>query len=258
MISFHDFILGSAELHFSPTHANTTTEVIPNITDDFSDLIPTGLCETWDCALTDEQIQLCPYSPKFARAVLEWFNQLHWPCGTPSGDPISLIELYADFVLTTGFSAPVQIVDKSKRSKGHKPKYAMRGDSLLADATSWCLSLQSRVWTRFFRWLVENSPSLDKLTIHTGYSLRRFGYRLGHASVPLRPRLVSGTESYQLLAGYFQISRGKRRNLSGTFNVSSLYSGELHFEWCIMYSHFWSFCSIVYQSHTRWTGILHK
>ena len=91
-----------------------------------------------------------------------------------------------------------------------------------------CNVMFGEYWRILFCWLVENSPSLDKLTIqtfHTGHSLRRFGYRLGHASVPLRPRLVSGTESYQLLAG-FTTSQGKRRKLAGTFTVSSFYSGE--------------------------------
>ena len=90
----------------------------------------------------------------------------------------------------------VQIAVKLKRSKRHKPK--MLWEVFFA-ATSWCLSLQSRVWTKLFRRSVRSSPSLNKLTIHAGYW--RFDYWLGHASVPLRPRFVSGAELRKVLLG---------------------------------------------------------
>ena len=119
----------------------------------FDTLRPSGTCSYIDCHLSEEHIQGCPYTAEFARAACEWASHLGW-VSPPVEQPISLIELYVDFCLYSGLSSPIQIVDKDKRKKGHRPKYALRGDHLTADLAGWELSLQSNTWARFFRWMV--------------------------------------------------------------------------------------------------------
>ena len=135
-------------------------------------------------------------------------------------EPISLLELYADFCLVTGLMAPVQVVSQEKRRRGHRPGYMMRSDSIVADSASRSLSIQSHFWSRFMRWFRLQIPAFQNLEIIPSRSLRRVGYRLCHIRFSRRTKLVSGILPYQVLAGYFNTSCGKRRSLSGVFQAS--------------------------------------
>ena len=198
-------------------------EPVTSVLTSFDALKPSGICNYLDCFLSAEDIQNCPFTPKLARAACEWASQLGWVT-PPVEEPISLIELYVDFCLFSGLSSPIQIVDKIKRQKGHRPKYALRGDHLKADLATWELSLQSNTWARFFRWMANRVPALKRLKFAPSRSLRSFGYRLWHVSINIRPVLTHGTEPFEILHRYFCTSSGKRRNLTGAFHLVSLRS----------------------------------
>ena len=86
-------------------------EPVTSVITSFDALKPSGICNYLDCFLSAEDIQNCPFTPKFARAACEWASQLGW-VSPPVEEPISLIELYVDFCLFSGLSSPIQIVDK--------------------------------------------------------------------------------------------------------------------------------------------------
>ena len=69
--------------------------------------------------------------------------------------------------------------------------------------------------------VVLHFDTLRSQEIHTVHSLKRFGYRLQHAAIPGRPRLVHNMKAAVLLFNYFNTSRGKRVNLKGCFTIST-------------------------------------
>ncbi len=73
--------------------------------------------------ITTEDIEACPYTPVFAQRMFDWFRKLEWPDESMAGHdsrPCSLLELYADFVLSTLTLAPAQLIPKSQRRPGFK------------------------------------------------------------------------------------------------------------------------------------------
>ena len=80
-------------------------------------------------SLTPEDIESCPYTPVFAQRMLDWFQKLEWPDESMAGHdsrPCSLLELYADFVLSTQTLAPAQRIPKAKCRPGFKSCYCLR------------------------------------------------------------------------------------------------------------------------------------
>lgn len=56
-------------------------------------------------------IATCPYTSVFAERLVAWFNKLKWPDVERANHdkrPCTLLELYADFVLSTHTLAPAQ------------------------------------------------------------------------------------------------------------------------------------------------------
>lgn len=213
------FIVAIAEKQFETNKAGQQIHnLVPQ--DSFEDLLPPGPLLTFDCTLPDGIADNCPYTAQFARAAAQWASCLQWPAAPQPGAPISLLELYCDFVLFSGLLAPVQISTPSERQRGARTKYFLRGDHILADHASLALSIQSRTWTRFVRWFIRHTPALSHLEVHPAKSLGRFGHRLFHASIDHRPLLTHRCEAYIILQKFFHTAYGKRRNLAGTFHVT--------------------------------------
>ena len=202
---------------------NKKPEPVPTPSISFEALKPVGECLYSNCHLSRSDIQSCPYTSTLAQSVGEWASQLGW-VDPPCTQPISLIELYVDWCLFSGLSAPIQVEEKARRKRGHRPKYFMRGDHIVADMAAWDLSIQSNTWARFFRWYVARVPALAHLSFQPSRSMGILGYRLWHVSLNHRPVLTHGIEAFQILHRYFCTSSGKRRNLTGAFHLVSLRS----------------------------------
>ena len=123
-------------------------------------MIPQGPYQTFNCILPEDVCKSCPYTQTMADSVGQWASCLKWPV-VPCLEPISLLELYVDWCLFSGLCAPIQVLEREKRLKGHRPKYYMRGDHIVADSAAWTLSLQSSTWSRFFRWFLQQLPWLN-------------------------------------------------------------------------------------------------
>ena len=188
---------------------------------DFAYLIPTGPYIQHPCDLSEEDILNCPYNSTFARAVVAWLSELQWPIDDcEATGPISLIELYADFCLFSGFSTPVQIIPPCQRTRGTQVQYHLRHEHVLADLAPMNLSDQSRIWTRSLQWVCRRATWYNQLSFFQARSWVAFGYRMGHMSIRYRPKLTNETCAYNLLHRFFHTSVGKRRNMHGNFNIA--------------------------------------
>ena len=123
-------------------------------------MIPQGPYQTFNCILPEDVCKSCPHTQTMADSVGQWASCLKWPV-VPCLEPISLLELYVDWCLFSGLCAPIQALEREKRLKGHRPKYYMPGDHIVADSAPWTLSLQSSTWSRFFRWFLQQLPWLN-------------------------------------------------------------------------------------------------
>ena len=186
----------------------------------FHDQIAQGPVESRLIFLPLEISASCPYTQEFIVRVISWLNQLQWPCGNHETRPISLLELYADFVLTTQTFAPVQLRRKGEKGRGSGMLYALRDQDMRADMSERSLASQSRTWTRAFKWLYARCDSLNFLDFCRVTTLRCVGFGTTHDGISVRPKLAQGAQSYIILAGYFRTSTGRAKNLSGNFAIS--------------------------------------
>ena len=141
----------------------------------------------------------CPFGKTFYERVAAWFCKLHWPHPSTSySQGISLLELYADFVVESHSESPI-----NDQKRGCKAEYyLLDSDPLLG------------TWATFWKWamanqLVDAPLSWDeaKPVSHIGYSLRSGGFTV-------RPCLTHTEISLKWLWSYFHTPVGRRRNLS--------------------------------------------
>ena len=208
--------------HLPKTTAQQAQECVMVNEDSFVDLLPTPCCHIRPIVIAPAVLAACPYTAEYAELVLSWANQVLWP-PIPCRDDryTSLLELYVDCYLTVMQPVPVQLIPKAQRTWGSQMSYALRSNSLEADTATHELATQSRTWTRIIRWLFQHAETFRSQEVHTVHSLKRFGYRLQHASIPGRPQLVHNMKAAVLLSNYFNTSHGKRVNLKGCFTISA-------------------------------------
>ena len=209
------FVCQIAEKFFALSKAESVP-VVELVQQDFSDLIPGGVIEQLDCSLPEDVITACPFSPRFAQAVVQWACALRWPSHDAPVEPISLLELYVDWCLFSDLTAPILVPVEGLS----KPQYKFRDESVVADTTLQTMSVQSHTWTRMMRWFVPKIPALQHIRFQQCRSLRRMGYCLWHLGLSSRPELTHSTLAFEMLARYFHTSHGKRRNLSGVFTMT--------------------------------------
>ena len=119
---FHVYLAEVADLVLQKRRRNRIQTVTQNSEssnrENFSDELVKGPLKIYHITLTPEDIESCPYTQVFAQRMLDLFQKLEWPDENMAGHdsrPCSLLELYADFVLSTQTLAPAQLVPKSKR-----------------------------------------------------------------------------------------------------------------------------------------------
>ena len=209
----------SMEQHI--VHHNTVqvSDIISNGADRFHEQLVRGPVEYRLFGLPLEISKVCPYTQEFAIRIIQWLNQLQWPCGNEEIRPISLLELYTDFVLTTQTFAPVQLRRKGEKGRGSGMLYALRDQDMRADMSERSLRSQSRTWTRAFKWLHAHCDDLHFSTFCRVNTLRCVGFGASHDGITVRPKLVKGVQVYITLAGFFGTA-SRVKNLSGCFTVS--------------------------------------
>ena len=153
-----------------------------------------------------------PYNDTFLARIVKWYNTLEWP--TPQSNesrPISLLELYFDYVLETQTLAPVKVSAQGK--------YYLRDQDTAADLTQNKLSQQHNIWVRSVKWMSQNIPQMASHSYCKERCLAIYGYGQLHDSIKPRPKLNHGEAVYKLLQAYFVQGEGTRNNMAAPFHL---------------------------------------
>ena len=118
----------------------------------------------WWIATFPKVVNQCPFSSRFAISVSQWACQLQWPVHEAPQEPISLLELYVDWCLFSGLTAPIKVAEHHRGRKAI-PVYKFRDESVVADTTLQTMSIQSHTWTRMFRWFLPKIIDLQHYSI---------------------------------------------------------------------------------------------
>ena len=224
---FHMYIAESANRVFQKRSESWKQGICRKVhgvsTEDFYDELVKEPLVSFCVQMQPEILDACPCTSVFAEKFITWFNKLKWPDVQKTNHDTrrcSLLELYADFVLSANTLAPAQLIPKSQRPPGFKSCYKLRDLDLAACLAGKSLSAQSRVWTRAFRWFLKNSTAGNFLQLSRFANLTRVGYVLPHEGIQLRPQFVSGAQVYVLLHGFFNAGGATRKNLKRDFCIS--------------------------------------
>ena len=162
-----------------------------------------------------------PWGPVFLWCIVFWARQLVWPSiQFPSLPDISLLELYVDFMCTTGSKVPKNIFTKAQRDKYTAPNFILEDLELRADAAATTLGAQMQTWSKCIAWLVTFAPGLFPTCLtHKSHSITLIGSSATMRGMNARPRMVHGPVVLDLLNNYFCTSTGYNRTLNRIFET---------------------------------------
>lgn len=163
----------------------------------------------------------CLYGETFIRRVIEYFSNLDWDF---SQQPVSLLELYADFSMATGSLAPVLLSRASLGLPGGPKVYRLKDCCMVADMTFCDLQNQSRVWQRAIKWLLQHWQACPFDELSRTCSLSRLGYTVEQNGLAGRTKFRCGHSVYTSLWHYFHTSSGIRRAMNRKWTVSKVAS----------------------------------
>eukprot|EP00438_Fugacium_kawagutii_P019036 Skav208703 [mRNA] locus=scaffold42:434516:439452:- [translate_table: standard] len=126
------------------------------------------------CDVDMVAVKGCLYGDKFLMRVIQYFSGLEWDFTQQQS--VSLLELYADFTLTTKTLAPVLLTRASLGLPAGPKVYRLKDCNVVADMTFNDLQSQSRVWQRAIKWLLQHWAGCPWPTLCKTSSLSRLGY----------------------------------------------------------------------------------
>ena len=150
----------------------------------------------------------CPYGRLFYDRFAAWFQKLEWPVNPAAGTMgfVSLIELYFNFVITTGTEAPI-----STASRGKPSNYQLLDQCITLQTKNWSLSQHTRVWCLFWNWCLKHQAFIDPPTLIEKRFIHHVGYNMQSSCVAGRPKFPYSESTYQALWSYFHQAEGPRR-----------------------------------------------
>ena len=130
-----------------------------------------------------------------------WATALKWPVNVDPAHPedISCLELFIDFAISFGTVAPVNVNQCS--GPGHRAIYALPDENFSVQVASATLAQQSRVWIRFFKWVLAvqgETKVFPASFVKHGKHLDPLGYSLWLPGVDRRPLLVSSDRPFEV------------------------------------------------------------
>ena len=166
---------------------------------------------------THEQFLAFPWGPIFLWRICWWFSRLGWPTHNNNQErDVSLVELYVDFMLTTGSRSPRNTFSAQESRKKGYSNFILDDLSDRADSGPSTLAKQTEVWVRALSWLQKhvNGGFFPTSFINKSRSLAAIGCSLWYRGIALRPTLVNGVEPSKILNSYFIGPSGTYRSLS--------------------------------------------
>ena len=122
-----------------------------------------------------------PFGRLFCQRLCTWWNNLTW---CQHSEPISILELYADFSLQTRSTTPGRTSKKPLR-------WELRDQSVAADLAPKTLGAQLRIWGLVLKWLFEVHPEgFPSAWIPRCSSMLIFGYKRYFSGFDSRPKLA--------------------------------------------------------------------
>ena len=178
---------------------------------DFSNLIPrrvqppSGLISWEDLPLR------CPYGEVFYRRFSDWYGTIHWPVDAAIGVMgfVSLLELYFNFVVSTGTESPV-----STASRGKPANYKLLDEDILLQTKTWSLSQHTRVWCLFWGWCLKHNVFDHPPVKTSNHFLEHVGYSLQSVCLVGRPQMMHSEATYRAMWDYFHQPEGRRKTTS--------------------------------------------
>ena len=155
----------------------------------------------------------CPFGIEFAQSVRTYLRGLTW---FPTGEPVSLLELYLDFSISQKMMTPVLLPTGIKNNKGRMIKrYELRHRNLLADHQPCDLASQSKVWHACISWFWDHCGHTPGHIVSKCSSLAKYGYSIPCKGLSCGVILYDAVSTQQALWKAFHTNRGTRRNLKG-------------------------------------------
>ena len=136
-----------------------------------------------------------------------------WPrcvSGSGLGSFISLLELYADYVVTTQTESPVHRRDKKG---GHV--YFLLDQHPLMETEQINLSVHTKIWHHTWEWVMKNFSHLCHFDWTEKRVLNHLGFSIQCASVDRRPALPGNLAAYRALWRFF-INQGGEEEIWDT------------------------------------------
>ena len=148
------------------------------------------------------------------------------------GRDVSFVELYIDFMLSSGTRTPRNIFDSSQRDKCGFSNYILDDIDTRADAGSIDLFQQNDVWGRSLTWLHKFLPEgLFPANIQRrSHSLTDLGCSAWYRGFDRRPTLTHRLEAAEILHRYFVTTTGTYRNMKRHLDLD-LRKPEPHPTW---------------------------
>lgn len=179
---------------------------------DFNRWVPSNYHKLGTLCPYDELPQPFPFGQEYYRRLSEWFNNLRWDDGTPTGFPtagISILELYADFVAFTKTYAPLNF-----QERGVPAIWELLDVNPHRGVDGFPLSRFTTIWWATLRWILKHNACDIPLTWGTKAPITHVGYSLRGPHIDRRPLLSCKQKALQGLWKYFNPEQGKRRNTS--------------------------------------------
>ena len=183
--------------------------------------------------LSREHFLSFPWGSVFLWRIVQWAKGLVWPNdGSNMGRDISFVELYIDFMLSSGSRTPRNIFDSSQRDKCGFSNYILDDIDTRADAGSIDLFQQNDVWGRSLTWLHKFLPEgLFPANIQRrSHSLTDLGCSAWYRGFDKRPTLTHKLGAAEILHRYFVTATGTHRNMKRHLDLD-LKKTEPHPTW---------------------------
>ena len=207
LAKYHSFL---CEIHDHYHAQNPKPEPVSNLPD-FAALASVAP-PFWTVPVpTPEQAKSCPYGEEFALIFAKWMAPLQWGYGRP----MSGLELYMSFAMSTRCLVPVKIAQK---------KFRLRQRCPVADQASLALNTQSRVWLNFLQWWLEVAGNPVQL-IMVKKALREYGHCVPVRGFACRPQLPNAVQVGQALWEYFHTCGITTRDMRKCWSYKGIAEG---------------------------------
>lgn len=192
---------------------------------------PTG--RSFNLNLSREQFWGFPWGSVYLWRILQWASKLVWPSvSSNQGRDISFVELYIDFMLSSGSRAPRNIFSTAQRDKYGFSHYVLDDIGTLADVKALDLGQQNDVWARSIIWLQNFLPEglFPANVLRRSLSLRDLGCSAWYRGFDKRPTLTHRYDAAEILHRFFVTTTGTHRNMKRQLDLD-LKSAKSHPSW---------------------------